>query len=241
LGGAIGTLNQNTTGSSGSCTGNAATATTASNSNTVGGFTPSATAGVGNRVVLADASGYIFNSYFNSSDNAVGSGVSAVLVKQGDNYYRSGTAASIATFISGQSMNISGSSTSTSGSSASCTGNAATATALSTASGSAPSYSARAWVNFNGTGTVAIRANGNVSSITDNGTGDYTVNFSTAMSDANYAAMGCAQFNQDGGGPPAVWIQLSRNAQTSSAVRFQCSIYEGTVFDMTTVTVAVFR
>jgi hypothetical protein len=65
---------------------------------------------------------------------------------------------------------------------------APTATALTTASGSAPSYSARAWVNFNGTGTVAIRASGNVSSITDNGTGDYTVNFTTAMPDANYCA-----------------------------------------------------
>jgi hypothetical protein len=48
-------------------------------------------------------------------------------------------------------------------------------------------YASRAWVNFNGTGTVAIRASGNVSSITDNGTGDYTVNFTTAMPDANYA------------------------------------------------------
>jgi hypothetical protein len=63
---------------------------------------------------------------------------------------------------------------------------APTATALTTASGSAPSYSARAWVNFNGTGTVAIRASGNVSSITDNGTGQYTINFTTAMPDANY-------------------------------------------------------
>ena len=63
---------------------------------------------------------------------------------------------------------------------------APTATALTTASGSAPSYSARAWVNFNGTGTVAIRASGNVSSITDNGTGDYTVNFTTAFVDTNY-------------------------------------------------------
>jgi hypothetical protein len=43
-------------------------------------------------------------------------------------------------------------------------------------------------VNFNGTGTVAIRASGNVSSITDNATGDYTVNFATAMPDANYAS-----------------------------------------------------
>ena len=71
----------------------------------------------------------------------------------------------------------------------------ATPDALSTASGSAPSYSARAWVNFNGTGTVAIRASGNVSSITDNGTGTYTVNFSTAMSDGNYAIGGLANHN----------------------------------------------
>ena len=54
-------------------------------------------------------------------------------------------------------------------------------------SGTAPLYAARAWVNFNGTGTVAIRASGNVSSITDNGAGDYTVNFTSAMPDANYA------------------------------------------------------
>jgi hypothetical protein len=52
-------------------------------------------------------------------------------------------------------------------------------------------YSCRAWVNFNGTGTVAIRASGNVTSITDNGTGDYTVNFTTAMSDANYTVSIC--------------------------------------------------
>ena len=46
---------------------------------------------------------------------------------------------------------------------------------------------AKAWVNFNGTGTVAIRDNFNVSSITDNGTGDYTATFTTAMANANYA------------------------------------------------------
>ncbi|MFN9252835.1 MAG: hypothetical protein ACK6BL_02670 [Holosporaceae bacterium] len=55
------------------------------------------------------------------------------------------------------------------------------------APGSAPLYACRAWVNFNGTGTVAIRGSGNVSSITDNGVGNYTVNFTTAMQDANYA------------------------------------------------------
>lgn len=53
-------------------------------------------------------------------------------------------------------------------------------------SGAAPMYACRAWVNFNGTGTVAIRASGNVSSITDNGVGNYTINFTTALPDANY-------------------------------------------------------
>lgn len=48
----------------------------------------------------------------------------------------------------------------------------------------------KAWVNFNGTGTVAIRASYNVSSITDNGVGDYTVNFATALADANYSISG---------------------------------------------------
>ena len=57
------------------------------------------------------------------------------------------------------------------------------------ASGNAPIYACRAWVNFDGSAsTPAIRASGNVSSVTRNGTGDYTVNFATAMPDANYSA-----------------------------------------------------
>jgi hypothetical protein len=59
-------------------------------------------------------------------------------------------------------------------------------------SGSAPIYGARAWVNFNGTGTVAIRASGNVSSITDRGTGLYTINFTSALTDANYCGVASA-------------------------------------------------
>ena len=51
---------------------------------------------------------------------------------------------------------------------------------------SATAYGVRAWVNFNGTGTVAIRDSGNVSSITDHGTGLYTANFATNMPDVNY-------------------------------------------------------
>lgn len=53
-------------------------------------------------------------------------------------------------------------------------------------SGSAPIYGARAWVNFNGTGAVTINGSGNVTSITDDGTGIYTVNITTAMPDVNY-------------------------------------------------------
>lgn len=51
-------------------------------------------------------------------------------------------------------------------------------------------YPSKAWLNFNGTGTVAIRDDGNVSSLTDNGTGTYTANFTSAFSSANYAMGG---------------------------------------------------
>ena len=81
--------------------------------------------------------------------------------------------------------------------------------------GTAPLYVARAWVNFNGTGTVAIRASGNVSSITDNGTGDYTVNFTTAMTDANYSATITSGYHT------VTWGLIYFNAAfTTSACRF---------------------
>ena len=69
----------------------------------------------------------------------------------------------------------------------------ATGQGVTATSGSAPYYGARAWVNFNGTGTVAIRASGNVSSITDIAVGRYTINFSVTMSNANYAVIGMSQ------------------------------------------------
>jgi hypothetical protein len=64
---------------------------------------------------------------------------------------------------------------------------AATTLSINAGYGSnAAAYGCRAWVNFNGTGTVAIKDSGNVSSVTDNGTGDYTINFTTALPDVNY-------------------------------------------------------
>ena len=53
-------------------------------------------------------------------------------------------------------------------------------------------YTCKAWVNFNGTGTVAIRGSGNVSSITDNGVGIYAINFTNALADANYSCVSSA-------------------------------------------------
>jgi hypothetical protein len=84
--------------------------------------------------------------------------------------------------------------------------------------------SAKAWVNFNGTGTVAIRASYNVSSITDNGTGDYTVNFTNALPNANYGiAMACVGYLNGAGGTvvPQIVSTTFPNAvtYTTTAVR----------------------
>ena len=58
---------------------------------------------------------------------------------------------------------------------------------------SVPSFLTKAWVNFNAVGTVSIRGSGNISSITDNNTGDFTLNFTTAMVDTNYISIGSGQ------------------------------------------------
>ena len=75
----------------------------------------------------------------------------------------------------------------------------------------------RAWVNFNGTSTVAIRASYNVSSITDNGTGDYTVNFATALADTNYSVGGSS--SGDSGSLSGITV-LDGGAYSTSAMRF---------------------
>lgn len=108
------------------------------------------------------------------------------------------------------------------------------------ASGSAPIYACRAWVNFNGTGTVAIRASGNVSSITDNGTGSYTVNFTTALQDANYCVTGTC-------GTPGSTAGFINAPQSSAANQTTTTLMVGTyneaggVFDASFVNVAIFR
>ena len=81
-------------------------------------------------------------------------------------------------------------------------------------------YGCRAWVNFNGTGTVAIRDSGNVSSITDNGTGNYTANFTTNMPDKNYAVNAISAFSATTNGALLVEI-FGFDNQTVSGVRVQ--------------------
>lgn len=92
----------------------------------------------------------------------------------------------------------------------------------------------RAFVNFNGTGVVAIRAGFNVASITDNGVGDYTVNFGVAMPDANYAAF------VTGKDATGTWTSLNATAQTMSAVRVICR-GTGALTDTDTMNVAILR
>jgi hypothetical protein len=108
---------------------------------------------------------------------------------------------------------------------------------LATPSGATPSYLCRAWVNFNGTGTVAIRGSGNVTSITDNGTGDYTVNFTTAMSDANYS--GVATCTMTAGLMRTYDDVTPRTASALRLISFNSS--SGASADPSVAQVAIFR
>jgi hypothetical protein len=93
--------------------------------------------------------------------------------------------------------------------------------ALDVPSGSAPSYLCRAWVNFNGQGTIAIRASGNVSSITDNGTGNYTVNAAVAMADSNFLTLAFCREDYSGVTIGNVIAKGFRAEQTTTASRIQ--------------------
>jgi len=83
----------------------------------------------------------------------------------------------------------------------------------------ATAYGVRAWVNFNGKNTVSIRNSRNVSSITDQGTGLYQINFNNAMPDANYAAVGSSGEDTSGGTPNHQGFKLQRHAPTTTEVR----------------------
>ena len=98
-------------------------------------------------------------------------------------------------------------------------------------------FTCKAWVNFNGSGTVAIRASGNVSSITDNGTGDYTVNFTTAMTDVNYSSLFTnGELDTNYWGPiPYIY------SQATASVRVRSVFATGSFSDASSCNVTVFR
>jgi hypothetical protein len=115
---------------------------------------------------------------------------------------------------------------------------------------SAGQASVRAWVNFNGTGTVAIRAAYNVASITDNGTGNYTVNFDTALPDANYVPMlqNTGYLSQGATlghlGILTIYGDFSTlpTLKTTTQLRIQSGLsYSGSVLDSIECNVAIFR
>jgi len=102
---------------------------------------------------------------------------------------------------------------------------------------------AKAWVQFNGTGTVTINGSFNVSSITDNGTGDYTVNFTTAMPNANYAINVSISPNYAGAYAASPAINATGTtevAPTTTAARFTTVSTGGSTFDVKYVNVSVF-
>lgn len=102
------------------------------------------------------------------------------------------------------------------------------------------SGAAKAWVNFNGTGTVAIRASFNVTSITDNGTGDYTINFSTNLTDANYSVAGMVSAEGESGSEKSDIRFKSTTALATSNCRI---MNEGryALYDAAQVSVSFFR
>lgn len=103
------------------------------------------------------------------------------------------------------------------------------------ATGSASIYACRAWVNFNGTGTVAIRASGNVSSITDRGTGQYTVNFTTAMPDVDYCVSISSYLI-------ANWVSSGDLPYNLVNTSVEITHFEGSAYtDTTYIHVAIFR
>jgi hypothetical protein len=103
----------------------------------------------------------------------------------------------------------------------------------------ATAYGCRAWVNFNGTGTPAIRASGNVSSITDNGTGDYTVNFTTAMPDANYSTTGTV--DRAGVAVSGYFFNVDENSVLAGSVDVVVRTRADTRSDAANLSVAIFR
>ncbi|HEX4843202.1 MAG TPA: hypothetical protein VFV57_05985 [Limnobacter sp.] len=181
-----------------------------------------------NQVLRSDGNGYTYHNYINSNTgNGENPPINQVIVTNGsDNFYRKASIAHL-----GNQLNANG------------------YQFVAQTGGSPAYYGARAWVNFNGQGTVAIRAQANVSSITDLGLGYYRVNFSTGMPDANYVVDGLASVSASTGGSRASLFCFAKNdgangraAPLTSSFEFITVRDDGGVYlDPIDVCVAVFR
>jgi hypothetical protein len=248
-----GTITANLTGN---VTGNAATATALQNARTIGGVSFNGTANinlpgvntVGNQNTTGSAATLttartIGGVSFNGSANINLPGVNIA-----GNQNTTGSAAS---WTTARTLSIGGTGKSVNG-----TGNVTwtaaeiTAGKLSTASGSAASYSARVWVKFDGSGTVTVNGSGNVSSVSDDATGRYTINFSTALPDANYSFQaGCSRSGtgEQGTAPTTVnggGVDGATLTYSTSALQVQCYTANQAVsnaIDPDVVCVAIFR
>jgi hypothetical protein len=108
------------------------------------------------------------------------------------------------------------------------------------ASGTAPIYAPRAWVNFNGTGVVAIRQSGNISSVTDLGVGSYQPNTITTLPDADYAIAGMGNINGTNANTNE-GIEFNTLTATSFRIRSTSSRAGNTAADFTHITAIVAR
>ena len=114
--------------------------------------------------------------------------------------------------------------------------------AITKTTGSAGYYAARAWVNFNGTGTVAIRQSVNVSSITDNGTGLYTVNLTTAMPDNEFVVTGSTVGSTLSSDGTFISGTAGGNALTTTTAQLRVTYgASNSALDVPVIGVAIFR
>ena len=163
-----------------------------------------------------------------STGTTTGTACSLTADTSGDCVIKTGSSATTAMTISGSTQAVTLAGSLVLGSST-----------LAAPSGSAPSYTCRAWVNFNGTGTPAIRASGNVSSITDILTGEWQINFTTPLPDADYTAVGAAGNHSSVNG---IFLEIpALTTPTTSAVRCAVITHGGSIVDAEVINVAIFR
>jgi len=240
---------------SGPLTGNVTGNVTGNLTGNVNGYGTSGGVGA-NTIVIRDSAGYIYANYINTNvSESENPSVNSFFTSNGDGWLRKSTVAHVKYTLSLSGTNT-GDQTNISGSSGSCTGNAASVTDgvyLSTnqsISGvktfsSAPIATniAKAWVHYNMNNNT-INASYNVSSVTDNGTGVCTVNFSTAMVDANYVVAGTATYGYDDQDIHAMILAVPRRstAQQAGSCRLATEyIHAAGVYDSVAVRAVFYR